>query len=377
MIRVRIQFRTLCSRTARHEIAVLLILALLPMTVQALADWQPLPTGEMDRIAFGSCAKQWEPQPIWSDVSAADPDLFLFIGDTIYGDWHGEKPFTPTAESLRADWAKLGAQPAFRAFRRQVPVLATWDNHDYGSHNGGAEFPLKEMARTEFLDFFGEPRESERRSSPAIQTARILGPKGRRVQIILLDTKWFRSDFEKDPRTAEERKAIGKVGKYVANEAPGATVLGEAQWHWLAEQLRRPAGVRLVVSSTQIVPDQKGMDEWGVFPRERERLFRLIEQTGARGVVLLSGNVHFAELSAWKDGPYPLHDLTASGMTHVNPAYAAAENRYRSAGPFVEHNFGLVVIDWDATPWPTLTLQARGADGHVGFVHEISLGELQ
>jgi hypothetical protein len=52
-------------------------------------------------------------------------------------------------------------------------------------------------------------------------------------------------------------------------------------------------------------------------------------------------------------------------------------NRYRVAGPFVEPSFGLVVIDWDATLWPTLTLQARGEDGSVGFVHEFSLGELQ
>lgn len=74
---MRIHFRTLRSRTARHEIAVLLTLVLLPMTVQALDDWQPLPTGEMDRIAFGSCAKQWEPQPIWNGVVAADPDLVL------------------------------------------------------------------------------------------------------------------------------------------------------------------------------------------------------------------------------------------------------------------------------------------------------------
>jgi alkaline phosphatase D len=376
-MRVRIQFHTLCSRTARHEIAVLLTLVLLPMTVQALDDWQPLPTGEMDRIAFGSCAKQWEPQPIWNGIAAAEPDLFLFIGDAIYGDWHGEKPFTPTAESLRADWNRLGAQPAFQALRRRMPVLATWDNHDYGSHNGGVEFPLKQIARKEFLDFFGEPRESKRRSTPGIHTARILGPDGRRVQIILLDTKWFRSGFEKDPRTAEERTAIGKVGKYVANEAPDATVLGEAQWRWLEEQLRQPADVRLIVSSTQIVSDEKGMDEWGAFPRERERLFRLIAETDAKGAVLLSGNVHFAELSVWNDGSYPLYDLTASGMTHVNPAYAAAENRYRVAGPFVENNFGLVMIDWDATPSPTLTLQARGADGRVGFVHEISLGELQ
>jgi alkaline phosphatase D len=192
-----------------------------------------------------------------------------------------------------------------------------------------------------------------------------------------LDTKWFRSDFEKDQSTAEERKAIGKVGKYAPNRAQDATILGETQWRWLEEQLRRPAEVPLIVSSTQIVADQKGMDEWGVFPRERERLIRLIRNTNAKGVLLLSGNVHFAELSVWNDGSYPLYDLTSSGMTHVNPTYAAAANRHRVAGPFVERNFGLLEIDWEAKPWPMLTLRALGEDGRAGFSHTISLGDLQ
>ena len=37
--------------------------------------------------------------------------------------------------------------------------MATWDNHDYGTHNGGAKFELKEVAKRIFLDFFGKPAE--------------------------------------------------------------------------------------------------------------------------------------------------------------------------------------------------------------------------
>src|SRR5947207_3390675 len=40
----------------------------------------------LDRIAFGSCANQYEPQPIWKAVGAARPQLFLFIGDAMYAD---------------------------------------------------------------------------------------------------------------------------------------------------------------------------------------------------------------------------------------------------------------------------------------------------
>jgi alkaline phosphatase D len=310
-------------------------------------------------------------------VAAAKPDLFLFVGDAIYGDWHGDQPFVPTPKSLQADWERLAAIPEFAAVREQVPFMAIWDNHDYGSHDGGADFALKETSKSLFLHFFGEPEGSQRRATPGIYYARVIGPEGRQVQIILLDTKSFRSEFRRDPRTPEERKATGKVGKYLPRTEPTATLLGEAQWEWLAQQLEQPAELRLVVSSTQVVADEKGMDEWGVFPRERQRLFDLIDSTGAEGVLLLSGNVHFTEVSRFDGNAYPLYDFTASGMTHVNPDYAAARSDYRVAGPFVEHNIGLVEIDWDTEPAPVIRLAALGVDSVRGLDYEISLGDLR
>lgn len=66
-------------------LTVLLILTALTLLVSAPAftqdNWQPLPEHEITLIAFGSCAKQREPQPIWNEVAAVEPDLFLFIGD--------------------------------------------------------------------------------------------------------------------------------------------------------------------------------------------------------------------------------------------------------------------------------------------------------
>jgi len=356
---------------------LVVVASLTATTASALGDWQPLPTGGVTRIAFGSCAKQWERQPIWSTVLEADPDLFLFIGDAIYGDWHGDKPFVPTERTLRADWKSLRDKPEFATVRQRIPFMATWDNHDYGTYNGGAEFPLKEMTRRQFLDFFGEPRNSPRRSRPGIYDARIFGPEGRRVQVILLDTRWSRGSFKKDPRSREERKAQGKVGPYLPNYDEEASVLGEEQWQWLAQELRKSAKVRFIVSSTQIVADEKGLDEWGVFPKERQRLFDLIRQTAAKGVLLLSGNAHFAEISRWDGGNYPLYDFTASGMTHVNPDYADALNSHRVAGPFVEHNVGLVEVDWQARPSPVIRMQALGVHGRVGFEHEVALEALR
>jgi alkaline phosphatase D len=119
------------------------------------------------------------------------------------------------------------------------------------------------------------------------------------------------------------------------------------------------------------------MDEWGCFPHERQRLFDLIGTTEANGVILLSGNVHFAEVSKVQTKSYPLLDFTSSGLTHINEVYAKAENNYRVAGPMSELNFGLVEIDWSGKPSAQIAFKAFDVDGSTNFTHRISLGELQ
>ena len=337
-----------------------------------------MPNVLVHRIAFGSCAKQWEPQPIWNALAAAKPDLFLFLGDNIYGDWHGDKTFVPTAESLRADYQQMMEKPSFVTARNQIPFMATWDNHDYGKHNGGSEFELKEITKQVFLDFFGEPNDSPRRQRDGLYDAKIFGSEGRRAQVILLDNRWNRGALIADTRSKQEREALGIFGSmgHTPNNNPTATLLGDTQWQWLEEQLRLPAEIRFIGSGTQIVADQKGMQEWGNFPLERKRLFELIQRTSANGVILLSGNVHFAELSRTDEGPYPLYDFTSSGMTHINEVYPKVSNPYRVAGPFVEHNFATIEIMWDVKPNPIVLLKAIGVDGHVGFSHQLNLNEL-
>ena len=308
-----------------NQIRVIALLFILVTTRSfAVEDWQPHPTNTIQRIAFGSCAMQFKSQPIWNTIAKQKPDLFLFLGDNIYGDFDGKKPFAPTEETLKRDWGMLANERNFKAFLKQVPVMATWDNHDYGKHNGGAEFELKEMTKTAFLDFFDEPKDSRRRKTPGIYDAKIIGPPGKRVQIILLDTRYFKGPFIKDKRSKEEKQAAGltgSMGNYLPNKDPNVTLLGKAQWLWLEEQLTKPAEVRLIASSTQVIPDEKAMDEWGNYPLERQRLFNLIKKTKASGVILLSGNVHFAEISKLGDFTYPLLEFTSSGLTHANEKY--------------------------------------------------------
>ena len=261
------------------------------------------------------------------------------------------------------EWNRLADKPEFLRARAAMPFMATWDNHDYGSHAGGAEFTVKKETKQAFLSFFGEPENSPRWKRSGIYDAKILGPEGKRVQIILLDTKFNRSAFKKDPTPKEERLKAGKVGGYLPDGDLTKTHLGAEQWKWLEAELKKPAELRLICSSTQVIPDQKGMDEWGNFPHERQRLLDLAKSAGK--AIILSGNVHFAEISQLD----AITELTSSGMTHINETYAAAPNRHRVGEALVSVNFGLIEIDWKSG---IVELCAAGEDGAVAIRQKVN-----
>ncbi|MSR60623.1 MAG: alkaline phosphatase family protein [Planctomycetaceae bacterium] len=359
--------RSVRGRTWRSVFAMLLVRSGL---ILVLSD-SPLPAEEkhpqlLRRIAFGSCAEQFKSQPIWDAVVEQRPDLFLFLGDNIYAD-------TEDMSVMQAKYAQLGAQPGYQKLWKSCPVLATWDDHDYGVNDGGAWYPKKVESQQIMLDFFQVPKDSMRRKRQGVYGTFVFGPPGKRVQVILLDTRYFKSRHTKDTRPEDEKKKLNLVGWYVPNRDPETTILGAEQWKWLEAQLKEPAEVRIIASSIQVIADEKGMESWGNFPHERQRLYDLIGKTKAQGVLFLSGDVHFTEISASKDGPYPLYDFTSSSLSEGVPEWASAVNRFRvSARAYALPTFGLVEIDWEQTR-PTLTLRAHGEKGELAFENQVKL----
>lgn len=317
------------------------------------------------RIAIGSCAVQDQPQPIWAPIVATRPDVFMFIGDNIYGD-------TEDMNEMKSKYDMLDAIPGFRRLSRRIPILATWDDHDYGLNDGGAGFSKRAESQQVFLDFFGIPTDSPRRSRAGVYDAIVAGPSGRRVQFIMLDTRYHRSSLRPKPPNDP------LIGRYVPDDAPQKTMLGEEQWQWLAEQLSKPAEFRIIASSIQVVAEDHGWEKWMNLPRERERLFRLIRETAATGVVFISGDRHLAELSMMDGGiGYPIYDLTASGMNNASHKWRAYEtNRHRVGTMNWGDNFGLITIDWKKAD-PIVSLQIRDADGEINIQRKFPLSTLK
>ena len=302
------------------------------------------------RIGFGSCADQNRPQPILLRVVERDPDLFVYLGDNIYGD-------TEDMAVLRGKYFTLGCRPEFQALRGHCPLLATWDDHDYGANDSGRRYAMKAESREIFLDFWREPEDSPRRRHEGVHDAQLFEENGRRLQVILLDTRTFRDDL----LPAGENPEPPFKNDYRPNTSPDATILGPAQWAWLREQLLVPADLRIIATSIQFGHSYNGWESWTNVPLERQRMIDLIGETRANGVVFISGDVHWGEINRQDvPGGYPLHDVTASG---INNDWDVIEPSARRVGdPVALYNVGFIEIDWSAED-PAVSLISMDVEG--------------
>ena len=312
-------------------------------------------------ITFGSCGDQDHDMPILYKVVEQTPDIFIYLGDNIYGD-------TRKMDVLKKKYNKLAVKPEFLHLRKNCTVLATWDDHDYGENDAGRHYPFKKESREIFLDFWGEPALSERRAHEGIYHSYMMEENGKKMQIILLDTRSFRDDLihndKQDPHKND----------YMPNPSPDSTMLGDVQWRWLENQFEKEADLRIIGSSNQFGHEYNGWESWTNVPHERKKMIDLIESTQANGVMFISGDVHWGEISKLQTpNTYPIYDITASGITKTWPNTEPNENRVGEVIP--ENHFGLIQIDWTQSD-PLLQFKIIGVEGTERVLHSISLSEI-
>ena len=334
-------------------------------------------------VGFGSCLVEDQPMPVWSAIVDRDPDVFIMMGDNVYADRGFYDEFTPP-KNFQMAYERLSSNPEFRQFRNLVSVptkrlISTWDDHDYGLNDGGVENEHKLAAKKAFMDFFNPTGLAVAASDePGIYSSSVQTVGDLTVQVIALDTRSFRSAFEK-----RKNSALCSRGGWEFSSAPDATILGDEQWAWLEDQLEQSADVRLIVSSIQVLPTEQCFEKWANFPTERERLLALIAKKTGGGVILLSGDRHLSEISVLEreDIGYPLYEVTSSGLNNALKGrfeVAKEPNALRALPENVSENgFGEIAISQSNESGTTIHLRLFNESGRLLQSLSLALNDLQ
>lgn len=284
-------------------------------------------------IGFGSCLTQERSMPIFNTIKDENYDLFLMIGDNVYGDSEREDLL-----ELREAYDKQ--RQNFDNLNLNFPFEAIWDDHDYGLNDAGKEYAYKEDAKELFLDFWNIPMDDVRRSRDGLYFEWIQTIDGITVQMLFLDTRFFRDAL----LPTDERGAPGKE-RYLPHTDTSLTMLGVDQWNWLEEKMNIQVDHRIIVSSIQFLAMGHGWEAWKTLPHERQKLIDIIDQSSSDNVLILSGDRHRAGLyQLTTNSNKNIIEMTSSSL---NLSFANDEE----AGPlrvgptFVQENYGEILLN--------------------------------
>lgn len=312
------------------------ILATSPLFAQQTNSDRLAQIKNLERIAFGSCSKQNEKQLVWKDMLEQTPDLFIWGGDNVYAN-------TKNPSKLLAAYKLQNAVEDYKQLKALVPIIGTWDDHDFGDNNEGGNFPIKKISQQYALDFLEEPVNSPRRTQEGIYTSYTFGDPGKKIKIILLDNRYF------------------------LNQESTFSMLGKKQWDWLEKEIiNSDAQLHLVMSGLSIIsPQNSTSEEWMDHEFEKNRLRVFLK---AKGVpyIYLTGDKHFSSIFRKGDEV----EFLSSGMTHNTRIPLRPYVRARYPNPVFVNNYGLIDFAWDKET-PILTLTARSAFGQNMIVKKV------
>jgi alkaline phosphatase D len=287
--------------------------------------------------------------PIFNAIKSENYDLFLMLGDNVYGD-------TDSNDLIELRDAYEKQRENFDRLNLNFPFEAIWDDHDYGKNDGGEEYIYKEEAEQIFLDFWNIPQDDIRRNRPGLYFEKTQEIDGISIQMIFLDTRFFRDAL----LPTDERGAPGKE-RYIPHTDTSLTMLGEDQWTWLQEQLDKEVDHKIIVTSIQFLAMGHGWEAWKTLPHERQRLIDLVDQSSSE-VLFISGDRHRGGLYQFStQSGKVISEMTSSSL---NLAFANDEEDgpLRSGPTFVQENYGEILLDKLTN---TLTVNLKDNQGKI------------
>jgi alkaline phosphatase D len=319
----------------------------------------------------GRCRVPGAGYPIFRAMAARRPDLFVFVGDTVYADQRCPAPPNLGGADFEArDIAGFRARhrhqrgdPGLARFLLGTSVSAIWDDHEVRGDFAGPTERLMPAGRQAFLEYWPI-------DVPPEEPTRLYRQRrwGRLLDLFVLDTRQYRS-----PNATPD--------------GPDKTMLGPEQRGWLLDRLARSDAIwKLVVSSVplSVGTGRIARDSWassrnpfltvGDDTGFEHELLEIVHELGARRVrnlVWLTADVHFPAVLRLAPRPgFAFHELIA-GPLHARHGYPRWLDR--TLGPtqlFADggfDNFGEIRLDAGG-----LTVRIIDADGRKRFVTTLS-----
>ena len=271
------------------------------------------------KIGLGSCLDQDYPQPIWQSIKKEDLNYFIFLGDNVYGDTR-----YGSLRKMKSAYDKQ--KKVLPDFLNDISIFSIWDDHDFGINDGGADYRFKRRAQELYLDFWEITKDDDRSNREGIYFSKNEIFFGKKFKFIFLDTRFFRS------------KLKGKKSNYIENIEPDATILGNAQWTWLENELKSDFDFLFIFSSIQIIAKDHRFEKWSNFPNERAKLFELLDQFNDK-TILFSGDRHRAGIYS-KNG---IIEVTSSSMNKPGSSFNETDS-YLIGKTYPQENYGVLEI---------------------------------
>lgn len=285
------------------------------------------------KIGFGSCLKQDKSMPIFDPIKAEKLDLFLMIGDNVYGDSKEEN-----LDELVLAYKEQ--KKNFKMMNLDFPLEAIWDDHDYGLNDAGAEYPYKEKSKELFLNFWNIPSDDIRRFREGLYFDLLYEINNKTLQILFLDTRTFRDSLMPSDNLGEPGKE-----RYIPNLDSSLTVLGDNQWDWLRKKINHRVDFRIIVSSIQFLPIGHGWESWNNFPHEREKLIKMLDKSNLNQTLVISGDRHRGGI--YKIKTYSGKTISEVTSSSLNASFLNKEEfgPLRVGDTFTEENYGVIIVD--------------------------------
>jgi alkaline phosphatase D len=309
----------------------------------------------IEKIAFGSCNRHDMEQPMWQFIDKNEADLWIWLGDIIYGD-------TRDMKVLKKKYILQKKNKEYKKFGTQTGIIGIWDDHDYGENNAGKEYPKRKESKDLLFEFLEVPRSNPASKREGAYQSYSFGPEGKRIKVILLDCRYFSDKPQRDEN-----------GFDIPD--PSLDILGKAQWKWLHEELKNStADIHIIGNGIQVIPEEHPYEKFANFPTTRKKLFDMFETFKPKNLILLSGDRHIAEFSkiSLENYPHDIYEITSSGLTHSFDSFEGEENKYRVGNVVSQLNFGLLKFDWQSKS-VNISMEIRGLNNDILQFQQIEL----